>query len=442
MELSKTGLSILIFVFITISPLYSHDYIILPKLESGNNLSEVYQSSLFTSTYKPFTFSSYLITNYDNHLGYGFIVALSYEPYGTLSVTFAEKDVDQVYVLPYTVFHYPHKESAFNISYQKRISIVNLQIGLNISDPVHLKALEFNGQILPSLNLGIQLEPSQYIMIEAGVTNIFKKSSNLVNDYSEDFFAATSFMLLDELALKISLHKFNHKRINANFIARYYFTKDIYAGLNFSVDPAVLSISGGINESFGAIKIIAGLKTKNKEFFSYISYTFLYGPDLKRNKGIINKADNSSDSKQTTSHLININTATESQLMMLPNIGSKKAKKIIRYRQENGPFYYKEEFMAVSGIGIKTYNKLKDLITVGKLDPKNRLGNIRRWTMKEFVELGFSPALALRLVLFIRDKESFSNLEDLLEVEGFDNKKLQILKHKLKEYGWQESKQQ
>src|SRR5574338_517531 len=67
----------------------------------------------------------------------------------------------------------------------------------------------------------------------------------------------------------------------------------------------------------------------------------------------------------TTTDLININTATAAELDTLPGIGPTTAQKIIDYRQQNGPFVAKEDIINVSGIGPGTYERIKDLITVG-----------------------------------------------------------------------------
>ena len=61
---------------------------------------------------------------------------------------------------------------------------------------------------------------------------------------------------------------------------------------------------------------------------------------------------------------VNINTATEEQLMSLNGIGEGKAKSIIAYREEKGKFNSIEEIMNVEGIKEGTYNKIKDSITV------------------------------------------------------------------------------
>lgn len=63
---------------------------------------------------------------------------------------------------------------------------------------------------------------------------------------------------------------------------------------------------------------------------------------------------------------ININTATDLELQALPGIGEKKALQIINYRKENGSFSAIEELMEVSGIGQKTFDTLKESITVTK----------------------------------------------------------------------------
>lgn len=61
---------------------------------------------------------------------------------------------------------------------------------------------------------------------------------------------------------------------------------------------------------------------------------------------------------------ININTASADELDLLPGIGPSKAQAIIDYRKKNGPFHSLVEIQNVSGIGPKTFEKLKDLITV------------------------------------------------------------------------------
>ena len=60
---------------------------------------------------------------------------------------------------------------------------------------------------------------------------------------------------------------------------------------------------------------------------------------------------------------ININQATKEELMTLPGIGETKADAIITYREQT-PFESIEDLKNVSGIGDRTYEELKNYITV------------------------------------------------------------------------------
>lgn len=64
------------------------------------------------------------------------------------------------------------------------------------------------------------------------------------------------------------------------------------------------------------------------------------------------------------SEKIDINEADTVLLQTLPGIGPTRAEAIIEYRNENGPFTSIEELMKITGIGEKTFEKLKDRITV------------------------------------------------------------------------------
>jgi competence protein ComEA len=71
--------------------------------------------------------------------------------------------------------------------------------------------------------------------------------------------------------------------------------------------------------------------------------------------------------KPTQSHLIsliNINTATQTELESLSGIGPVYAKAIIQYRLENGPFEKIEDIQEVKGIGPVTFEKIRSNITV------------------------------------------------------------------------------
>lgn len=64
------------------------------------------------------------------------------------------------------------------------------------------------------------------------------------------------------------------------------------------------------------------------------------------------------------SQKVNINLAGKEELMTLNGIGESKAEQIIAYRTEHNGFGSIEELMEIEGIKEKTFNKLKDKITV------------------------------------------------------------------------------
>jgi len=71
---------------------------------------------------------------------------------------------------------------------------------------------------------------------------------------------------------------------------------------------------------------------------------------------------NSADSQAGDKEQVNINTADQTSLETLPNIGPSKAQAIIQFREENGSFTQKEQLMEVPGIGQRTYDRLVESI--------------------------------------------------------------------------------
>jgi len=69
-------------------------------------------------------------------------------------------------------------------------------------------------------------------------------------------------------------------------------------------------------------------------------------------------------SPAAASAIVNLNTASASDLETLPGIGAKTAARIIEYRQKNGPFKKVEELMNVRGVGEKNFLKLKPQLSV------------------------------------------------------------------------------
>jgi competence protein ComEA len=87
-------------------------------------------------------------------------------------------------------------------------------------------------------------------------------------------------------------------------------------------------------------------------------------PDVPRETTKSGAESQNADPKYLEKNQINLNTATAEQLELLPNVGPALAQKIVDYRQQNGPFKSVDELDNVSGIGEKTLEKLRPLVTI------------------------------------------------------------------------------
>jgi competence protein ComEA len=66
----------------------------------------------------------------------------------------------------------------------------------------------------------------------------------------------------------------------------------------------------------------------------------------------------------TAGGLMNINTASATELEELSGIGEVLAATIVEYRDQNGPFATVDDLMDVSGIGPATLEEIRDQVTV------------------------------------------------------------------------------
>ncbi|MGE3541639.1 MAG: ComEA family DNA-binding protein [Candidatus Tectimicrobiota bacterium] len=83
-------------------------------------------------------------------------------------------------------------------------------------------------------------------------------------------------------------------------------------------------------------------------------------------KGGMGKAS-MADKKATASMPpLDLNTADEAALKSLQGIGPARARAIVVYRQQHGPFQSVDELAKVPGIGKKTLAGMKDRLTIGK----------------------------------------------------------------------------
>lgn len=104
---------------------------------------------------------------------------------------------------------------------------------------------------------------------------------------------------------------------------------------------------------------------KNNPSFEYITMSSGDGASEIDNRDTSNGGtSNSYDSSASNYGIVNINTATQTELETLPGIGPSLALKIINYRKENGKFTTIEQIKEVSGIGESKFENLKKYIKI------------------------------------------------------------------------------
>ena len=63
---------------------------------------------------------------------------------------------------------------------------------------------------------------------------------------------------------------------------------------------------------------------------------------------------------------LNLNTASESELELLPGVGPTKAERILEFRTKHGPFKRVFDLRRVKGFGKKTVDRLTPFLTVSE----------------------------------------------------------------------------
>lgn len=75
--------------------------------------------------------------------------------------------------------------------------------------------------------------------------------------------------------------------------------------------------------------------------------------------------DDSTEAATPQSDRVDLNTATEEQLISLPGIGPAKAQAIMEYRSRR-PFRRVEQIMRVRGVGRGIYRQIRDHVVVSE----------------------------------------------------------------------------
>ena len=86
--------------------------------------------------------------------------------------------------------------------------------------------------------------------------------------------------------------------------------------------------------------------------------------EISKREGLNSSESSTEKDYKPQTEIININTAEKKNLVKLPKIGIVTAERIIRFRDDYGPFKSLDDLLKVKGIGPKTLEKLKPQITL------------------------------------------------------------------------------
>ena len=88
-------------------------------------------------------------------------------------------------------------------------------------------------------------------------------------------------------------------------------------------------------------------------------------PTSQTNQEEVQKTEGEEDKElDAIADKININTATESELMLLDGIGETLAARIVARRENVGTFTSVDQLLEIEGLGEAKFNDIKDFVTI------------------------------------------------------------------------------
>lgn len=147
---------------------------------------------------------------------------------------------------------------------------------------------------------------------------------------------------------------------------------------------------------------------------------------------------------------MNVNTATEEQLMTLPGVSRQLAQVIVRHRQMIGRFKRVDDLALVSGIGAEKLELLRPEICTNtrkqlsrassctqslesvRLNPESKLCSINSSSVFQLQCVpGLNQEIAANIVDYRNKRGPFKSLDDLIKVRGMDIVRLSTIKQHL-----------
>ncbi|MEY4206540.1 MAG: hypothetical protein RL255_377 [Actinomycetota bacterium] len=113
-----------------------------------------------------------------------------------------------------------------------------------------------------------------------------------------------------------------------------------------------------------AIKAAGGAKTGIELSQVNLARVLVDGEQIYLSKESAVKSSSNRAKQKAFNGVVHINRATVSEFDSLDGIGPVIAKRIVKYRETNGPFVDIADLQKVDGIGAKTFEKMKDRLSL------------------------------------------------------------------------------
>ncbi|CAF3433319.1 unnamed protein product [Rotaria socialis] len=145
-----------------------------------------------------------------------------------------------------------------------------------------------------------------------------------------------------------------------------------------------------------------------------------------RTKSNIPTNTNNNNNNNNNNNTINLNHASEDELLLLPGINRRIAQNIIQYRQLNHSFKQIDELLLITGITHDLYERIRydlsiDLSSQNLADNKQELININIATYNQLCTIpDLTPILIKRIIERRERKGPFRFVEDLLKIKDIN----------------------
>jgi competence protein ComEA len=142
---------------------------------------------------------------------------------------------------------------------------------------------------------------------------------------------------------------------------------DAAGGMNNFADPAAVNLAATLEDGMHVHIPQKGERAPEQTILLEVPLSPAVTPNQRAKPGGnglraagIPKNSNSSKNSNPSDALVDVNRATEEELIGLKGIGPVLAKSIVEYRRKNGPFKSVEDMVRVRGIGLKKLEGFRD----------------------------------------------------------------------------------